>query len=359
VTTSSSGDLQNWLAALETELRLVEQEGFFTPDEELETLYVGGGTPSLLGPDAMAGLLRLFGRDRLSRSDLEWTSEANPESLSVSVARGWAASGVNRISMGVQSFQATVLRFLNRLHGPEQAGLAVGNARAAGIQNLNLDLMFGLPGEVERNWDQDLDSILRLGVPHISLYGLSLEMGTPLAAAIERGRISEPSEDAYGAEFLRASDRLTSEGYRHYEVSNFALPGFESRHNQTYWELDPYLGLGTGAHSYRAGRRRWNLRDWGEYRRACRGGVAPWQEEEELTPADSQLEAIWLGLRTDRGLGMETLNAGARALVDDWVSNGRATVGEEGVRLTAHGWLLLDQLVVELDLALSRRVPLS
>ena len=352
VTVSRTPELGGWLKALERELKVVEEEGYFSLGEKLKTLFVGGGTPSVFGPDAMAGVARVLGRDRLDGPDMEWTAEANPESFTGSVAEGWARAGINRLSMGAQSFQKGALGWLQRLHGPEEPARAVERSRAVGIGNINVDLIFGLPREVERDWGQDLDSALALGVPHLSLYGLSVEKGTPLAKAIEKGDILPPDEEDYREQFLLASQRLTAEGYRHYEVSNFALPGFEARHNRTYWDLVPYLGLGNAAHSFRAPRRRWNLRDWRAYQMAIQEGNPPWESEEELGAEDARLEKIWLGLRTDRGIQGGDLTPEALALVKGWATKGHATVAEGTVRLTPSGWLLLDHLVVELDSAL-------
>ncbi len=354
VTVSSLGDLPAWLRALEREMALAEAEGSFLLDAELDTLFVGGGTPSLLGAGAMAGLARVLGKDRLVGSDLEWTAEANPDSFTLDLARGWADAGVNRISLGVQSFQAPVLRWLHRLHGPEEAKTAVGTARKVGIQNINLDLIFGLPREVERDWREDLDAALSQEVPHLSLYGLSVEKGTPLSRAVEGGEVTPPDEEDYREQFLVASERLTSEGYRHYEVSNFALPGLEARHNLAYWSLAPYLGLGNSAHSFLFPRRRWNLRDWDAYQQAAAGREAVWEAEEELTEEAVRLERIWLGLRTDGGIPLSELQPAARSLVEGWVSGGYATLVDGVLRLTRGGWLILDELVVELDLEQER-----
>ena len=156
-------------------------------------------------------------------------------------------------------------------------------------------------------------------------------------------------EEEYRDQFLEASDRLTSEGYRHYEVSNFALPGFEARHNLVYWRLAPYLGLGNSAHSFFFPRRRWNLHDWGAYERAARDGEATWQAEEELTQESARLERIWLGLRTEGGMPLSELRPSARRLAEAWASRGYASVEQGILRLTPQGWLILDELVVELD----------
>jgi oxygen-independent coproporphyrinogen-3 oxidase len=299
----------------------------------------------------MDGLALVLGRERLQGAGVEWTAEANPESFSRDVARGWAGAGVNRVSIGVQSFQNPVLRWLGRSHSREGAVRAVERAREAGISNLNLDLIFGLPEEAGRSWTRDLDSALELEVPHLSLYGLSIEAGTPLSRAVDSGAITPLGEEKFAEQFLHASERLRSEGYLHYEVSNFARAGFECRHNRSCWESAPYLGLGNGAHSFRGLKRRWNPRSWRAYRTACLGGAPWWDSEERLEEEEARLERIWLGLRTDRGIRVGPLNPAARALVTHWVSRGWATRRDDRVRLTPSGWLLLDDLVVDLDLA--------
>jgi oxygen-independent coproporphyrinogen-3 oxidase len=349
VTVSRTGDLEEWLRALRGEMVILEREGCFQLAPTLETVFVGGGTPSLLGPEAMRGLAGVLGPERLAHAELEWTAEANPESFTTEVAVGWARAGVNRISLGAQSFQGGSLRWMGRLHGPAAPAEAVRRARRAGLRNISLDLIFGLPEEVERDWEKDLDSALDLGVPHLSLYGLTAEAGTPLGRSVSEGKVVPISDDRYGEEFLLASDRLGSAGYRQYEVSNFARPGFESRHNLTYWELRPYLGLGNSAHSYRFPLRRWNLRSWSEYHRAVLKGVSPVAEEEELTPEAARLEALWLGLRTDTGIPLAALSHEGRALARGWVAKGYAVCESGTLRLTPEGWLLLDPLTLDLD----------
>jgi oxygen-independent coproporphyrinogen-3 oxidase len=340
------------LEALRWEMDRVEEEGYFSLGEELSTLFVGGGTPSFMDAEAMAGLVQVLGRRRLQHPDLEWTVEANPESFTEETARGWARVGVNRVSLGVQSFQEAPLRWLHRLHGPDEPGRAVERARGVGINNLSLDLIFGLPKEVPRDWGKELDSALATGVPHLSLYGLTVEKDTPLGKAVAAGSVCLPDEEGHREQFLEAHERLTSEGYHHYEVSNYSLPGYEARHNRVYWDLVPYLGLGNSAHSFCFPRRRWNVRDWVEYRRAAREGGSPWAAEENLTSRDRRLEILWLGLRTDRGILAEGLGQEARSLVQRWASKGQALIEGGVVRLTPLGWLLLDDLVVQLDLAL-------
>ena len=349
-----SGDTEAWAEALAGELSALEREGLFTLPDRLATLYVGGGTPSLLGEGAMGRLAGLIGPGRLADPALEWTAEANPESLTPAVARGWVASGLNRVSLGVQSFQEPVLRWMGRLHGAEGSVEAVARAREAGLDNLSVDLIFGLPAALGRSWTLDLERALALRPPHLSLYGLSVEPGTPLGREVAEGREQPVDEARYADEFLEAAALLAEAGYHHYEVSNFALPGWESRHNAAYWSGDPWLGLGNGAHSYLHPLRRWNVREWGEYEGAARQGLLPVQGSETLEPPSARLERVWLGLRTSRGLETRELTEGAAGLVARWEARGWATTGGGRLRLTAEGWLLLDRLAVELDHALDR-----
>jgi putative oxygen-independent coproporphyrinogen III oxidase len=346
------GDAAEWLEALAGELRVVEREGLLSPAERLDTLYVGGGTPSLLGPEAMAGLRDVLGAARVGDATLEWTAEANPESLTPEVARRWRETGVNRLSLGVQTFHAGALRWMGRMHGPDGAARAVDTGRAAGYENLSVDLIFGLPTHLGRSWRADLERTLELDVPHVSLYGLSVEPATPLGRAVREGRETPVDEDAYRDEFLMAAELLTGAGYRHYEVSNFARPGAESRHNAIYWDGAPYLGLGNGAHSYAHPVRRWNVRDWGAYRDAARAGISPEEGRETLGDDAVRLERIWLGLRTSRGLESAGWGPEALALVEGWRKGGLASLDRGTLRLTPPGWLVLDRLAVDLDHAL-------
>lgn len=354
VTVARRGHRQGWLAALAEELDLVAAEGRFPLAPSLGTLFVGGGTPSLLGPEAMRGLAGVLGSERLQGADLEWTAEANPESFTAEVGRGWGEAGVNRVSLGAQSFHPGVLKWMGRLHGPSEIGKAVVTARAEGISNLSLDLMFGLPAYLGRDWFSDLDQALALGVPHLSLYGLTAEGESPLGRAVREGKVTLASEEAYRDEFLEASRRLRAEGYRHYEVSNFALPGFEAKHNLVYWTLGAYLGLGNSAHSFVHSYRRWNLNDWGAYQREVSAGRPPWESEESLGGREILLERIWLGLRSVAGIDLDDLDGSARELVREWVRRGQATLERGSVVLTAEGWLLLDHLAVALDAAMER-----
>jgi oxygen-independent coproporphyrinogen-3 oxidase len=350
----ASADCDAWLDALRAEVCALEREGAFVLDDALDTLYVGGGTPSLLGAQAMEGLRTVIGEERLGRSELEWTAEANPESLTQEVARGWRSAGVNRISLGVQSFHAPSLRWMGRLHGADGARSAVQIARAEGFANLSVDLIFGLPAHLERDWARDLDEALSLEPEHFSLYGLTAESATPLGRAVSEGRENLPSEDRYEQEYLLAVERLAEAGYEAYEVSNFARPGFVSRHNSVYWSGKPYLGLGNGAHSYRHPVRRWNTRDWDAYQAGTEGPGPPVDDEEELDAGKVRLERLWLGLRTRRGISLRDLPFAARERAARWEKSALAKAEGNVVRLTPKGWLVMDRLTVEMETDFAR-----
>lgn len=379
---------RRWLAAVAAEFEDLQARGAAPLALVLDTLYVGGGTPSLLSPRFAADLATLLGRTRTAGGELEWTVEANPESFGSGVAREWAAAGVNRVSLGVQSFDPDALKWMGRLHSPADAGTAVERAWAAGVANVSIDLIFGLPDSAPRSWPDDLEQALALDAPHVSLYGLAVEKGTRLFRHVSEGRSPPPSDSRYEEEYLLASQVLADAGYDHYEVSNFARPGFASRHNQACWSGVPYLGLGNGAHSFHGGRRWWNERDWDAYAAAvgnggdARGGEAG---AETLSARQSRLEAIWLGLRTAKGLDLGRLTdvdagpanschpcgtephatrpnglrsrepattlarSAARQVAQRWEARGLAFAAPDRIRLTPKGWLVLDALAVELD----------
>ncbi len=344
---------QEWLAAISLEAERAAREGLLGGAGALKTLYVGGGTPSLLDPRIVARTGRIAGAEVLPGQEIEWTVEANPESFSAETARVWRRAGVNRVSFGAQSFSRTALKWMGRLHGPGRVAKAVDKARAQGLKNLSVDLIFGLPDEVERSMSDDLDSLLALGAPHVSLYGLTVEKGTPLAEWIRSGRTSPPRDARYEDEYRLAVERLKGAGYEHYEVSNFALPGSRSRHNAAYWDGSPYLGLGPGAHSFAAGERWWNRRSFQGYVQGVSGKDGARAGQERPTPDQRRLERIWLALRRREGVGADLLNDAARRAVGEWVRRGLAVEEFKRVRLTTEGWLLLDSCAVELDLALA------
>lgn len=349
VTPTRAAPLDEWLDAIAAELRFREAAGAWSGPMALDTLYVGGGTPSLLGTGAMARLAAVLAPFARWDAGLEWTVEANPESFTPELARDWAAAGVNRVSLGAQTFHEPSLQWMGRLHGAEGPARALDAARAAGLDNVSVDLIFGLPERLGRDWGHDLDRALALEPAHISLYGLTAEMGTPLGRWVGEGREKLVGEDGYAEQYLLAATRLTAAGMNHYEVSNFARPGRESRHNRAYWRHASYVGLGPGAHSFLPPVRMWNVRDWAEYRHRLAEGDGVEADREVLGRGDVALEATWLGLRSSDGLPLAQLSTSQQLLVADWVAGGLAGAADDRVSLTHAGWLVLDRLAVELD----------
>lgn len=338
-----------WLDAVETEMRLLSAERGWAEPLRLDTVYVGGGTPSLLGPGAMAELAdRIRPYVEWDPATVEWTCEANPETFTPELAADWRAAGVNRISLGAQTFHAPALRWMGRLHGPEGPARAMLAACSAGFDNVSVDLIFGFPERLERDWAVDLERALELEPEHVSLYGLTAEAGAPLGRWVREGRETLADEDRYADEYLLAHERLTAAGFVHYEVSNFGLPGRTSRHNSVYWTGAPYAALGPGAHALYNPLRRWNLRSWTAYRDALREGRLPVEDEERVDADEAALERVWLGLRTDGGYPLADTSLAQHALAGEWSRRGWAQVADGTLRLTPEGWLLLDRLAVEL-----------
>jgi oxygen-independent coproporphyrinogen-3 oxidase len=341
----------DWVRTINREFDLVAAERGWSGPTQLRTLYVGGGTPSLIGGAGMAAFAQqLFERVRLA-DGCEWTVEANPETFTDDVARDWARAGVNRISLGAQTFNEDVLRWMGRMHGAQGPARAVAAARNAGLTNYSIDLIFALPSRFNRDWRRDLENVLALEPAHVSLYGLTAETGTPLGRWVAEGRESLASEDEYAEQYLLAAEVLGAAGFVHYEVSNFARPGFESRHNQAYWNGSAYLGLGPGAHSFLPPERRWNTRDWTQYRERIDRGVLAMDGGEVIEAGTAGLEDAWLGLRTRAGIPMDRLSSGQAALTERWAGRGLGEKEDGVFRLTAEGWLLLDRLSVEIESA--------
>src|SRR2546426_3149847 len=324
------------------------------PDGGLDTLYLGGGTPSLLPPAALATLLTsVLDAFRVTspRDAVEVTLEANPEDVKRETAAAWRQAGVNRVSLGAQSFDDRVLKWMHRSHDAARIGDAVRALRAAGFDNISLDLIFALPAELERDWVRDLDLASSLDPAHLSLYGLTVEERTPLARWISRGATSAPDDERYAEEYLLAHMRLAACGYHFYEVSNACRDGLRSRHNSAYWSGRAYLGLGPGAHSFDGSVRGWNLPAWEAYRRAVAAGQSPVESEERLTDEQRELERLYLALRTHRGLPLAALHRPLPPFTAHWVEQGWAEIRNQHLVCTPEGWLRLDALVRDLTSA--------
>jgi oxygen-independent coproporphyrinogen-3 oxidase len=305
------------------------------------SVYFGGGTPSRLEPGAIARILERIAAARTIAPDAEVTLEANPDDVTCDAARAWRAGGVNRVSLGAQSFEPTVLDWMHRTHSTQQIGAAVATLRDAGIPELSLDLIFGLPAALGRDWAADLGQALALRPDHLSLYGLTIEDHTPLARWTARGEVAPVDEDRYAAEFLEADAILGQAGYDHYEVSNYSLPGRRARHNSAYWRRAPFIGIGPSAHSGWGANRQWNLREWAAYERAMAIGGSPIAGTERLDEEAVELEELYLGLRTREGVSGERIPP---ETIRQWTEAGWATAFGGAVCLTPEGWLRLDAL---------------
>jgi oxygen-independent coproporphyrinogen-3 oxidase len=331
-----------YLDAIRTEARLLRDAGRWS-EEPLASVYFGGGTPSLLDPDALRAML-----DHLVAAPLagaEVTIEANPDDVTPARAAAWIAMGVNRVSLGVQSFDERALRWMHRTHDGETAVRAVRLLRDAGVENISLDLIFALPEALARDWSRDLDRALALEPEHLSLYGLTVEERTPLGRWVSRGAARAADDDRYAREYLEAHARLERAGLELYEVSNAARPGRQSRHNRAYWSGRSYAGLGPSAHSFDGTTRRWNTPAWEAYRRALRENRSPVESEERLTPEQQRLEALYLGLRTRQGVPVQACSEDAVAAARQ---AGWLVVCDGYIRCTPEGWLRLDALVTVL-----------
>ena len=312
------------------------------PSTAIDTLYFGGGTPSRLAPDSIGELVSALTADVPLAQNAEVTLETNPDDVTDARAAAWVAAGINRVSLGVQSHDAAVLSWMHRTHHAEQVPAAMRTLRFAGFRNVSMDLIFGLPAELSRDWAGDLDRTLALDPEHISLYGLTIEPHTPLAHWTRRGVTQTVPDDQYAAEYLLAHERLGSAGFEHYEVSNAARPGYRSRHNAVYWSGADYIGLGPSAHSLLDGRRRWNVREWAAYQSCLSAGQPTVAGSELLTPEARELERRYLRLRTTAGVPVAELGDGT---AETWAGQRWARIADGTLRLTAEGWLRLDALV--------------
>ena len=335
----------------EAELRRGYISGPFT------SVYVGGGTPSVLGADVLAGLLsyiyKVFDIDRQA----EVTVECNPDDVTPDFAHAIARTPVNRVSMGVQTFSDARLRFLRRRHGSADIPMAVDNLRRAGISNISIDLMFGFPGETIAEWRDDISRAVGLGVEHISAYSLMYEEGTLLYAMLEKGSVSEIDDELSLAMYDELVDRLTASGYEHYEISNFARPGFRSRHNSSYWRQEPYIGLGAAAHSFDLRSRQWNVADIARYVDGISQGRVP-MEREELDARTTFNDIITTALRTREGISLDALalrlgSAYLDALLNGashYITDGLLAVTDGRLHLTRRGIYVSDMVMADLVL---------
>ncbi len=329
---------------------------------QFDTLYIGGGTPSLLTPRHLERIVTALQQALGLGQVMEFTLEANPGEAPEEKLRAFRDLGVNRLSMGFQSFDPGLLKFLGRLHDPRDCHRTFDAARRAGFDNINADLLFNIPGQTLRRWQSDLAALVELGLEHISAYSLTVEKGTALYATVAAGEVAMPREDLDAAMYARAREYLPGRGYRAYEISNFARDGKACRHNLHYWRIEPYLGFGPSAHSFDGARRSWNVRSLDEYLKCVAEGRSPVSGEEVLDPVQLHNEKLAFGLRLSGGVSV-TIDLGYDSVMDfahqfevqleRWTDH-LALAGDR-LSLTEQGIFLADTIAA--DLLLEGRKP--
>ncbi len=289
-----------YVNALLTERKL--RQGFLD-DVNTKTIYIGGGTPSLLSEANIRKISEAVYQEGVTK---EFTIECNPDDITPELCETLHDCGINRVSMGVQTFSDERLRFLNRRHTAKDIPVAIDNLHASGIHNISIDLMFGFPNETLKEWEEDLREAVALDVRHLSAYSLMYEEGTRLFNLLEKGEIKENDENVSVEMYDTLIDTLTSAGYEHYEISNFARPGFRSMHNSSYWNGTQYIGLGAAAHSYNTVSRQWNVSDVKGYIESIEKGVVP-AETERIDDITRYNDMITTALRTREGIDLSKL----------------------------------------------------
>lgn len=325
-------------------------------DARVDTVYIGGGTPSLLEPVDLARILAAI-RESSGVGWDEVTLEADPETITAEKASAWRSAGVNRISMGVQSFDDKELRAAGRMHRRENAYRAIGFLRGAGFNNVSMDLIAGLAHQTRPSWERSVDELIALRPEHVSIYLLEVDEGSRLGKEILKGgekysAAEVPSDDQMAGFYERACETLALAGYGHYEISNWALPGRASKHNLKYWRREAYLGFGAGAHSF-DGVKRWsNVHDPAAYTAAIQAGRAVIEQEEAVTPAQALNEEFFLGLRELAGIDLARIerqySANMDARVARLISSGLLERDGDRIRLNAEKLTISNEAFVEL-----------
>lgn len=331
-----------WVAALAGELELAAAR---LGGPRADTVFVGGGTPSLLGAARLVRVLDLVRRHFGLADDAEVTTEANPESTSPEFFEAIRAAGYTRVSLGMQSVSPRVLAALDRIHSPGRPVAAAREARAAGFEHLNIDLIYGTPGETDDDLVRSVDAALEAGADHVSAYSLIVEDGTALARRVRRGELPSPDGDVLAHRYELVDARLRAAGLDWYEVSNWSRPGAACRHNLGYWNGGRWWGAGPGAHSYDGALRWWNVKHPNTYAQLIADGSLPVAGFEELSAADRHTEDVMLRLRTREGLASAVLDPGERARAEVAVGDGLLSSDGERLVLTDRGRLLADAVV--------------
>lgn len=343
---------QQYINAVYNEL---VQRKEYLKGENIDTIYIGGGTPSQLCVNQLNALFATIKAHYRTSHTTEITLEVNPDDLSESYIEELKQTPINRISMGIQTFNDDTLRLLNRRHTAQEAQEAVGNLRKHGFQNISIDLMYGLPNETINQWENDLRQAIALNVEHISAYHLTYEEGTPLFRMLQAGKVSEVNEELSLTLFNMLIDALTKAGYQHYEISNFCKPDMHSRHNSSYWQGIAYLGCGAAAHSFDGTSRQWNVADIKAYIQGIEKNE-PCYEIEALDTPTRYNEYIMTGLRTSHGICLdEIIQRYGQSLADTCkksatphLESGKLISENNRIRLSREGIFVSDAIFCDL-----------
>ncbi len=345
---SSTGQLGLQDEYVEALLKELDIRKDYLGNTPVETIYIGGGTPSLLSAENIRRLGdRLGGMGEIK----EFTMECNPDDITPALCDTMVSAGVNRVSMGVQTFSDVRLKFLHRRHTPGHIAPAISLLRKAGISNISIDLMFGFPNESITEWSQDIDKAIDLDVPHISAYSLMYEEGTPLFNMLQKGTIAENGEEQCAAMYDLLIDKLSKASYEHYEISNFAKAGFHSLHNSNYWNGTKYIGLGAAAHSYDKKTRQWNVSDIKKYISSIMSGKVP-METEDIDARTRYNDMITTALRTRKGINLADLSAQEHTYIlrnaRKSIGNGLLKITDNRLKLTRQGLFVSDEVMSDL-----------
>lgn len=326
-----------------------------TNGEKIETIYFGGGTPSILLASEIELILKEIYRHYSVVSDVEITLEANPDDINLEKLKEWKTAGVNRLSIGIQSFEDKDLIWMNRGHNAKQALNCISLAREVGFENLSIDLIFGTPGLNDEEWKRNVNTVIELGIPHIACYALTVEPKTALQKMIVLKKKENINADQQATQYSTLMEMMQNAGYEHYEISNFAKPGFRSRHNSSYWQRKKYIGIGPSAHSYNGEERMWNTAHNIRYFRAIQQQVIPF-EKEILSSAQKLDEYIMISLRTIEGMDLTYIEQKfsladrqrIEKVISEKVGSQLFKCEDENMILTNEGKLLADAISVQL-----------
>ncbi len=315
-------------------------------DGQVVSVYFGGGTPSLMPPEFPERIIARIGSFWELQTNAEITIETNPGIIDTNRYAEFFRIGINRLSIGAQSFHDSELRTLGRIHSVEEIYKTVDIARKAGFKNISLDLIYGIPGQTIESVLESTKRVIDLGVEHLSTYSLSIERDTPFEMMANMGHLKLPDQDLVADEYAAICEEMNRAGFEHYELTNFACPGKSSIHNRIYWQRKPYLGLGTGSHSYDGKNRFWNPSDTGEYLSCIRENIDPVYESEKLTDSQIAEEIIYLSLRTDDGLDMDyAYRKCDNEAIKEFLHTGILELREDRFYVVEKHWLLLDEIV--------------